>query len=162
MKHAWTWGIVVGMMLVAPCVRAQEQDGQAPAESLTQPGRAEPSAAPVAEPSSEQIHQAIRDYIAMIQEDEGAFTLEDEVTGHVRALTLDRVHDEVGQTDELYSACTDMKDAETGESLDLDFDVESWDGELEVVDVTIHRVNGRPRYTYDDAHNRVPVAPITP
>ena len=145
MNGTWVGIVVMGMAVMAPGVRAQEQGGQAPAEALTQPGSAEPSPASVAESSTDQIHQAIRDYIAMIEEDEGAFTIEDEVTGNVRTLTLDRVHEQVSQTeDELFSSSADMRDTGSGETLTVDFDVELWDGEPEVVDARIRAVAGQP------------------
>ncbi|MBI3324709.1 MAG: hypothetical protein HYZ92_05460, partial [Candidatus Omnitrophica bacterium] len=63
----------------------------------------------------------------------------------------------VGKTGEAYYSCTDMKDAASGEILDLDFDVADEDGVLEVVDVRIHKVSGQARYTYDDQDNRIPL-----
>ena len=185
MKSRWVRGVMVGMMLVAPSVMAAEHGGQehagqehggattaaaapaaasapasAPAAETTTSATT-PAGAPEAsaEPSAEQIRQTIRDYIAQIEEDEGAFTIEDETTGKTRTLTLERVHDRVGKTGDLYYSCTDMRDKDSGEALDLDYDVESYDGELEVVDTRIHKVNGQPRYTYDDKDNRIPVAP---
>ena len=149
----------------APWVRAGEDSGQehggATAASTNVPAAMPHPGTPevVAEPSVEQIGQTIREYIAQIEEDEGAFTIEDEVTGKTRTLTLDRVHDQVGKADDLYYSCTDMKDKDSGETLDLDFDVESYDGELEVVDTRIHKVNGQPRCTYDGKDNRIPVTP---
>ena len=109
------------------------------------------------EPQPEQIRQAIRDSISQIEQEEGAFTIDDEVMGSARTLTLVRVHDRVGKTGGFYYSCTDMQDASTGELLDLDFDVELKDGELDVVDVRIHKLNGQPRYTYDENDNRIPV-----
>ena len=63
----------------------------------------------------------------------------------------------VGKTGGLYYACTDMRDAATGELLDLDFDVEGDGGQLDVVDARIHKVEGQARYTYDEDDNRVPL-----
>lgn len=129
----------------------QEHGGQAAAPASPTP------AMPAMQPSAEQIRQAIRDYIAGIEKEEGAFTLEDDVTGDIRTLTLVQVHERVGKTGDAYYSCTDMKDAAGGEVLDLDFDVADEDGALEVVDVRIHKVNGQPRYTYDDQDNRIPL-----
>ena len=110
------------------------------------------------EPSADQIRDAIRQYVEDVVQDEGAFYLDDDVTGQTRELTLERVHERVGKTGDYYYSCTDMKDTQTGELLDLDFDVEAYDGELEVVDVRIHKVGDKPRYTYDDQDNRVSVS----
>lgn len=109
------------------------------------------------EPSAEQIRQAIRDHIALIEQEEETFTIEDEVTGTTRTLQLAQVHERVGKTGELYYSCTDMQDTSSGELLDLDFDIDASGEELEVVDVRIHKLDGQPRYTYDDHDNRVPV-----
>lgn len=153
----------------------QAQEGsvtQAPAPSAAAPSQATAPAtttqehggkehggqtAQQVEPSAEQIRQAIRDYIAGIEQEEGAFTIEDEVTGGLRTLTLVQVHERVGKTGDSYYSCTDMTDASSGETLDLDFDVMEDDGALEVVDVRIHKVSGQARYTYDDQDNRIPL-----
>ena len=176
--QTWSRSIIIGAMTVAPAIGAiaaehggkehagQEHGGMTPAPAPTAPtvvgapAATEPSqqkAMPALEPSAEQIRQAIRDYIASIEQEEGAFTIEDEVTGTVRTLTLAQVHERVGKTDDAYYSCTDMKDTASGETLDLDFDVTDEDGILDVVDVRIHKVNGQPRYTYDEQDNRIPL-----
>ncbi len=177
-KRWWVAGVVSGALTVFPAFGysaehggkehgGQEHGGQqsvaAPEPSpaaVMQAQEPQPAqAGPVAqvEPSAEQIRQAIRDYISQVEQEEGAFSVDDEVTGKIRTLTLDRVHERVGKTGDLYYSCTDMKDSETGEMLDLDFDVEAKDDQLNVVDVRIHKVNGQPRYTYDDKDNRIPL-----
>ncbi len=184
MKGAWAVGVVIGVLAAAPMNGSaaehggKEHGGTKSAPTMTMPVAAtQPAAVPAAsnqpsaasqpatatastkaEPAAEQIRQAIHDYIAEIEADEGAYTIDDEVTGQVRTLTLERVHDRVGKTGDLYYSCTDMRDTKTNESLDLDFDVESYEGQLEVVGERIHKVNGQPRYTYDDKDNRIPVA----
>ena len=115
---------------------------------------------PQAEPAPEQLRQAIRDHITQIKDEEGAFTIEDEQTGNVRTLELVQVHERVGKTGSAYYSCTDMKDTESGEMLDLDFDVESVGDQLLVTDTRIHKVNGNARYTYDANDNRVPAASV--
>ena len=107
------------------------------------------------EPSAEQLRQSIRDYIGEIEAEAGEFSIEDEVGGETRILSLVRVHERVGKTGDLYYSCTDMRDQASDELLDLDFDVESDHGELSVVDARIHKVNGEARYTYDNNDNRV-------
>lgn len=131
-----------GATTAAPSTTTQEHGGQTAVQ---------------AEPSAEQIRQAIREYITEIEQEEGAFTIEDEVAEKIRSLSLVQVHERVGKTGDYFYSCTDMTDAETGETLDLDFDVEAVDGNLEVVDVRIHKVNDQARYTYDDQDNRVPM-----
>ena len=110
-----------------------------------------------AEPSAAQIRQAIESYVKGIEAEDGAFEIEDEVTGATRRLTFVRVHDRVGKTGDFYYSCTDMRDTATGELLDLDFDVDVAEGQLEVVDTRLHKVNNQARYTYDEQDNRIPV-----
>jgi len=112
-----------------------------------------------AEPSAEQLRQAIRDHIASSEWKNGAFTIKDEVTGAIRTLKLVRVHERVGKTGNFYYSCTDMHDVKTGELLDLDFDVSANAGALKVVAERIHKVSGKARYTYDDKDNRIPLPP---
>ncbi len=159
-------GLLIGVSFgVLPVMAAEQGQGSsaqqaaapAAAANATAPASPTPAAAP-AEPTSEQIHQAIQQYVQETTQDEGAFYVDDEVTGDTRELTLDHVHDQVGKTGDYYYVCTDMKDTKTSELLDVDFDVEPYEGQLEVVDVRIHQVNNKPYFTYDDKGNRVPVA----
>ena len=89
----------------------------------------------------------------------GSFTVPDaSQKGKLRVLQLVRVHERVGKTGDYYYSCTDMKDATTGDELDLDFDVSDTGGILKVVAVRIHKDNGKPRYTYDANDNLVPLS----
>ncbi len=92
-----------------------------------------------------------------VKKDQGSFTIADSETGTTRELRLVRVHQRVGKTGSLYYSCTDMKDVENRELLDLDFDVDVSGGDLSVVDVRIHKVDGEARYTYDEDDNRIPL-----
>ena len=111
-----------------------------------------------AAPSAEAIRQAIRDYDGRIEAAEGALKIKDDVTGQTRSLKLERVHERVGKTGDKYYSCADTRDTATNELVDVDFDVSDAGGALSVVDVRIHKVNGTPRYTYDDKDNRIPVS----
>ncbi len=146
-------------------VDAAEHGGQEHGGATTAPAAKEhggtsqerSSQALKAEPSAEQIRQAIRDHIASIEREDGVFTIEDDVTGTTRTLQLVRVHERVGKTGDLHYSCTDMRDTNTGELLDLDFDVDASGNRLEVVDARIHKLEGQARYTYDEHDNRIPV-----
>jgi len=111
------------------------------------------------EPSAEQIRQTIKSYVQGIAQQKGAFSINDPVTGTTRQLEFVRVHDRVGKTGSLYYSCTDMRDKQTGELLDLDFDVKATGEQLQVVDTRIHKVAGKARYTYDEHDNRIPLPP---
>ncbi len=110
-----------------------------------------------AEPSAEQIRQTIKSYVQGVSQEKGAFPIKDPVTGTTRQLEFVQVHERVGKTGSLYYACTDMRDKQTGELLDLDFDVNATGEQLKVVDQRIHKVAGKARYTYDEHDNRIPV-----
>lgn len=111
-----------------------------------------------AEPTAEDLRDTIRQYIAQQQGALGSFALPDpKDKGKLRTLELVRVHERVGKTGDYYYSCTDMKDVTTGDELDLDFDVADTGKELKVVAVRIHKDNGRPRYTYDDKDNLIPL-----
>ena len=164
--RAWSvvWvGLVSGMVGLAPAMAAEhggkEHAGEEHGGATTAaPVASAPAApAPAVEPTAEQIRQSIQQYVDELTQDEGAFSVDDEMTGETRELTLERVHERVGKTEEYYYSCADMKDTKSGELVDVDFDVEAYDGELEVVDVRIHKVNGKERYTYDEQDNRIPV-----
>ena len=113
-------------------------------------------AAPVA-PSAEAIRRRIESYVQRQTQTDGTFVIEDQETGATRRLQFIRVHHRVGKSGEFYYSCTDMRDINTGELLDLDFDVLASNGTLEVVDTRIHKVEGKARYTYDKKDHRVPV-----
>ncbi len=160
--------VIAGVSLVAAGGDAAEHGGQEPAghehggqehggTTTAEPVALITSAAPVA-PSAEAIRQAIRDYDAQIEAAHGgALKIADTVAGQTRALKLERVHERVGKTGSNYYSCADMIDTATGDKVDVDFDVSATKGTLAVVDVRIHKVNGTPRYTYDDKDNRVPL-----
>lgn len=108
-------------------------------------------------PPPESLRQTIRDHIAHQEKLQGAFAVVDERTDGLRQLELVRVHQRVGKTGDYYYSCTDMTDVRSGDLLDLDFDIEDKDGELNVVAIRIHKDNGKARYTYDDNDNMIPV-----
>lgn len=111
----------------------------------------------MAEPSKNDIHSAMRIYIDDKSAQSGALEVYDNVTGKTRRLELMRIHERVGKTGDYYYSCADFKDMDSGDMLDLDLDVENEDGKLGVVDVRIHKFNGKERYTYDANDNRIPV-----
>ena len=175
MKRRWRVGLLVGLLAVDSASgwalgragkehAGKEYAGEQPASpehagQTQEHGGQEHAGQPVAqiEPSAEQIRQAIRDHIELLERENGAFTIHDELTGSERTLKLVQVHERVGKTDNFYYTCTDMRDEQTGELLDLDFDVSVEGDVLAVVDVRIHKVNEQPRYTYDEQDNRIPL-----
>lgn len=111
-------------------------------------------------PTNADIRNAMESYVvAESQKTNGNFEVFDPDTNATRKLSLLRVHERVGKTGDYYYSCADFKDTDSGELLDLDLDVEDQNGNLEVVDVRIHKVGGQERYTYDSNDNRIPVGP---
>lgn len=109
-------------------------------------------------PSAENIRQTMKDYVMEESKETETFDVYDPEIGKARKLSLLRVHERVGKTGDYYYSCADFVDVETGQMLDLDLDVEHKGGDLSVVDVRIHKLNGKERYTYDENDNRIPVA----
>ena len=120
-------------------------------------GGKEHGEAAVSEPSADQIRAAMSGYVAEKSKKTGTFDVYDQETGKTRNLSLIKVHERVGKTGNYYYSCADFKDTGSNEMLDLDLDVENKYGKLSVVDVRIHKLNGKERYTYDANDNRIPV-----
>jgi len=110
-----------------------------------------------ASPTSDDIRGAMEAYVVEASKETGTFDVLDPETGEVRNLALVRVHERVGKTGDYYYSCADFSDVNSGEALDLDLDVEVVGAESSVVDVRIHKLNGKERYTYDESDNRIPL-----
>lgn len=111
----------------------------------------------VSTPSSDDIRNAMKAYVTEQSKETGVLSIFDPEVKKDRKLALQRVHERVGKTGDYYYSCADFKDTESGELLDLDLDVEDKDGVLGVVDVRIHKLEGKERYTYDEKDNRIPL-----
>lgn len=111
-------------------------------------------------PSSDDIRAAMKAYVDKKSQDTGTFDILDPETGKARKLKFERVHERVGKTGSYYYSCADFTDADSGEKFDLDLDLEDKDGKLDIVDVRIHKVNGKERYTYDEKDNRIPLPAV--
>ena len=111
-------------------------------------------------PSADDIRAAMKAYVDKKSQDTGTFDILDPETGKACKLKFERVHERLGKTGSYYYSCADFIDADSGEKLDLDLDLEDKDGKLDVVDVRIHKVNGKERYTYDEKDNRIPLPAV--
>jgi hypothetical protein len=111
----------------------------------------------IKQPTAQEIRDAMKNYVVEKSKKTGTFELMDPVTGKMRYLELEKVHERVGKTGNYFYSCSDFNDTKSGQLLDLDLDVEHKNGKLKVVDVRIHKVDGKPRYTYDKDDNRIPV-----
>ena len=107
--------------------------------------------------SADLIREDLKSFIEDISKATGTYAVYDPKIKTTRKLTLQQVHQRVGKTGKYYYSCVDFKDTKSGELLDLDFDIEFQEGKFTVVDVRIHKVDGRERYTYDKNDNRITV-----
>ena len=108
-------------------------------------------------PSADDIRAAMKQYVIDKSKATGTFDIYDPEAKTTRKLELIRVHERVGKTGNYYYSCADFKDTQTGQLFDLDLDVEDKNDRLSVVDVRIHKEDGKERYTYDENDNRIPV-----
>ena len=144
--------ISIIFILCRPCLGAEHGGG-----AWGEHAGKEHGGAMISEPSANQIRSTMSDYVKAESKKTGTFDVYDEETGKTRELSLIRIHDRVGKTGSYYYSCADFKDKDTGETVDMDLDVKHEDGKLSVVDVRVHKVNGKERYTYDANDNRIPV-----
>lgn len=120
----------------------------------------------VEEPVSPEIlkqrfSKAVEDHVAKeSREQGGAFVVADDKLGKLWRLKLVRIHKDriVQLAPNKFFACADFQEpAGEGTKLDLDFFVTKMDKGWNVDQVLIHKVSGKPRYTYNDKNERVPV-----
>jgi len=82
----------------------------------------------------------------------GYFLLYDDKSETPLVLTLDKVHKErlSKVSDDLYFACSDFKGTD-GKNYDVDFFMKKTGTELKLTELTVHKINGKARYTwYED------------
>ncbi len=114
-------------------------------------------ALPEGGPTEDQVKAAIEEYIKGEMAEAGVFDVYDPDKEETRELKFEKVHADIGKSQDYYFSCADFTDQATGDKIDLDFDVESYEGQLEIVDVRIHKVNGIPRFAYGKDNNRIPI-----
>ena len=107
------------------------------------------------------VEKGIRAYIKeKVKEGNGYFELKNDSMDH--RLRLVRVHTEYLSVlgPERYFACVDLADT-TGDVYDVDFFLNGDPGAMEVTQTTMHKLNGKPFYTWqqgeDKTWHRVPV-----
>lgn len=135
--------LVLAFSIGAPSLFAQEH----PSEHPTKKGQA----APAQEVTKEAIAGAITAYVnEEAAEHEGFFPLHDDEEGKDLSLTLEKVHDDRLATisSDTHFACADFKSKE-GTMYDLDFFVKGTSPDkLEVIEVFIHKKDGKERYLW--------------
>ena len=117
---------------------------------------------PVKKVTIAEIEAGIKEFIAVkTAENNGVFPVKDE--NHDLRMKLVRVHTEylsnLGPT--RHFACVDLVD-ESGEVFDVDFFMEGEPGSMQVTETTVHKLNGKPFYSWkqnkeDKTWYRVPL-----
>lgn len=105
---------------------------------------------PKAKLTLEQLAQSINDYVIHDTALKGGyFLVYDQVAKKPLALTLDHVHKDrlSALGDEVYFACADFK-SQDGKLIDVDVFMKNGDSGLVPTEVHIHKVDGKPRYTW--------------
>lgn len=98
----------------------------------------------------DELADTMEAWVASESEATGYMEVDDPVTGETLELTLDHVHRErLSRTDEqTYFACADFQAAD-GTLYDIDIFMEGPNAEaLEATEVSVHKVDGEPRYTW--------------
>lgn len=111
---------------------------------------------------SREFTKAVEDYVGQKSAAAGgAFKVHDDKLGKDWALKLVGVHKKrvAHLGDQHFFACADFKSVEKGskDKVDLDFYAAKTGAEWKIDKVLIHKVNGQPRYTYNDKNEMVPV-----
>lgn len=102
--------------------------------------------------SVQDVDAAIRSHIdEKAKESEGKFLVRDDVLNKTWELELVRVHKDRLQAlaDGRYFACVDFK-AEDATMVDVDFFLKKEGDKLVVTDTSVHKVNGKARYNYEE------------
>ncbi|HBR14510.1 MAG TPA: hypothetical protein DD723_03070 [Candidatus Omnitrophica bacterium] len=158
MRKIFNLTMVLSLMLWSAAVVFAAEHGGASVEKKEHGGTAtQKEHGGTSAPSADAIRAAMKDYVMDKSKATGTFDVTDPETGKTRKLELIRVHERVGKTGDYFYSCADFKDTETGQMLDLDLDVQDKGGKLSVVDVRVHKVEGKERYTYDENDNRIPL-----
>ncbi len=112
--------------------------------------------------SVDAIDKAIRAHIEKVsKEGGGKFSVADDVAKKTWRLELVRVHKDRLQAlaDGTYFACVDLK-ADEGTMVDVDFFLKKQGDSLVVSDTSVHKIDDKPRYNYEEKNGvwvRVPV-----
>ena len=162
-----TWSIVLGLLLA----NAGTQTALFAAEHPEHPTGGKDRSA--AQKSSDQqkekdaFEMDVKNYIkSEAKKTGGVFTVRDDVQNKDWKLNLVKVHkNKICMLDQGKTcfACADLNEVNGKNKLDLDFYAShAADGTTSVTKVIIHKLNGKPRFTYDSNNNIVPTPEAKP
>lgn len=104
--------------------------------------------------------KTVEGYVSRQSKKSGAFVVPDALLSREWSTKLVRIHKDriVELSDGQFFACADFKEkAGDKKMLDLDFYVSKKGTDWIVDEVLLHKVEGKPRYIYNDNNERVPV-----
>jgi hypothetical protein len=145
MKMFFSLALAVSLSAVLPAVSALAQQKEHPKEHPQNP----PSEKKV---STDDIDAAIRAHIEEKSKASGGrFEVRDDVLSKTWSLELVRVHKDKLQAlaDGRYFACVDFK-APDATMVDVDFFLKKDGDKLAVTDTTVHKIDGKARYNYEE------------
>ena len=102
--------------------------------------------------SMDDLEKAITSEIEATQKKNGGvYTMDDKESGKKWSMKLDHVHRErLAKLDpKTYFACTDFK-SDDGHTVDVDFFMKDDGEKLVMSDAAIHKVDGKPRYNWQE------------
>ncbi len=151
-------GLLVGIFFVVSAQEHPQQEAQGSGTKQTVQQSQGKQEHPTEHPNAatkkitkETLAQAIADYVNREAKLKGGYFLfYDAKEGKTLALKLDKVHkDRLAKLgDDEYFACSDFK-ATDGNMYDLDIFMKGKSPDhLEVTQITLHKKNGKPRYTW--------------
>ncbi|HEY3171876.1 MAG TPA: hypothetical protein VGK86_04780 [Thermoanaerobaculia bacterium] len=145
MKKFFSLALAVLLSAALPAVSALAQQKEHPKEHPQNP----PSGKKL---STDDIDAAIRAHIEeKSKASDGRFEVRDDVLSKTWSLELVRVHKDKLQAlaDGRYFACVDFK-APDATMVDVDFFLKKDGEKLAVTDTTVHKVDGKARYNYEE------------
>lgn len=155
------WALLVGWMIasIAGPALANEHPKEHPTQgkAMEHPKQEKKAAASDARAT---FSQAVKAHAKQQSaKSKGLFFVHDEQLNKDWYLVLTRIHKEkIAQLDDgRLFACADFREAgEDNSMVDLDFYARDTGNGLKVEEVLIHKVGGKPRFSYDANNNRVP------
>jgi len=145
MKKFFSLALAISLSAALPAVSALAQQKEHPKEHPQNP----PSEKKV---STDDIDAAIRAHIEEKSKASGGrFEVRDDVLNKTWSLELVRVHKDKLQAlaDGRYFACVDFK-ASDATMVDVDFFLKKDGDKLAVTDTTVHKIDGKARYNYEE------------
>lgn len=145
MKKFFSLALAVSLSAALPAVSALAQQKEHPKEHPQNP----PSEKKV---STDDIDAAIRAHIEeKAKASGGRFEVRDDVLSKTWSLELVRVHKDKLQAlaDGRYFACVDFK-APDATMVDVDFFLKKDGDKLAVTETTVHKIDGKARYNYEE------------